>query len=36
MTYRNRYREFEEDDEQIMVSFVLSGLGMGQGFGGGF
>jgi LPS-assembly protein len=36
MTYRNRYREFEEDDEEIMVSFVLSGLGMGQGFGGGF
>ncbi len=36
MTYRNRYREFEEDDEEIMLSFVLSGLGMGQGFGGGF
>ncbi len=36
MTYRNRYREFEKDDKEIMISFVLSGLGMGQGFGGGF
>lgn len=36
LTYRNRYREFEKDDTEVMFSFVLSGLGMGQGFGTGF
>lgn len=36
LTYRNRYREFEKDDQEVMLSFVLAGLGMGEGFGAGF
>ncbi len=36
LTYRNRYRESEEDDKEIMLSFVLAGLGQNKGFGNGF
>jgi len=36
MTYRDRYREDGDDDHELMVTFVLAGLGQDQGFGGGF
>ncbi len=36
LTYRNRYQEEGDDDHEIMVSFVLTGLGENQGFGNGF
>ena len=36
MTYRDRYREDGDDDQEFMVTFVLAGLGQDQGFGGGF
>jgi LPS-assembly protein len=33
LTYRNRYREIGDDDQEIMFAFVLAGLGGVQGFG---
>jgi len=36
LSYRNRYRENEQDDQEVMVTFVLAGIGMNQGFGSGF
>ena len=36
MTYRNRYREDGRDDNELMMTFVLAGLGQAQGFGSGF
>ncbi len=36
MTYRDRYQENGDDDHELMVTFVLAGLGQDQGFGGGF
>ncbi len=36
MTYRNRYREDGANDNEFMMTFVLAGLGMNQGFGSGF
>ena len=36
MTYRNRYREDEQDDNEFMMTFILAGLGQDQGFGTGF
>jgi LPS-assembly protein len=33
LTYKNRYREAGDDDQEIMFSFVLSGLGKNGGFG---
>jgi LPS-assembly protein len=35
-TYRNRYREDQEDDQEFMISFVLAGLGQDKGFGSRF
>lgn len=35
LTYRDRYRDDGDDDQEIMVTFVLAGLGQGQGFGSG-
>jgi LPS-assembly protein len=36
MSYRNRYREDSEDDNEFMMTFVLAGLGQDKGFGYGF
>ena len=36
MTYRDRYREDDSKDHEVMFSFVLAGLGMNKGFGNGF
>jgi lipopolysaccharide assembly outer membrane protein LptD (OstA) len=36
MTYRDRYREDDSKDHEVMFSFVLAGLGMNKGFGSGF
>jgi LPS-assembly protein len=36
LTYRGRYRENDSKDHEVMFSFVLAGLGMNKGFGGGF
>ena len=36
MTYRDRYRDNEDDDTEFMVTFVLAGLMRNQGFGNGF
>jgi len=36
LTYRDRYRENDSREHEVMFSFVLAGLGMNQGFGGGF
>ncbi len=36
LTYRNRYQESGDNDQEFMLSFVLSGLGQNQGFGNGF
>jgi lipopolysaccharide assembly outer membrane protein LptD (OstA) len=36
LTYRDRYRENDSKEHEVMVSFVLAGLGMNKGFGGGF
>jgi len=36
LTYRDRYREDESRDQEVLLSFVLAGLGMNKGFGGGF
>lgn len=36
LTYRDRYRENDSKDHEVMLSFVLAGLGMNKGFGGGF
>ena len=33
LTYKNRYQELGDDDQEIMFSFVLSGLGNSGGFG---
>jgi lipopolysaccharide assembly outer membrane protein LptD (OstA) len=36
MSYRNRYREDSEDDNEFMMTFILAGLGQDKGFGYGF
>jgi LPS-assembly protein len=36
LSYRNRYREFGQDDQEVLVTFVLAGIGMNQGFGSRF
>jgi len=36
VTYRSRYQEDEDDDREVMVNFVLAGLGENKGFGDGF
>ena len=36
MTYRNRFREDSQDDNEFMMTFVLAGLGQAKGFGSGF
>ncbi len=36
LTYRERYRENDSDDQEVMVNFVLAGLGGNKGFGNGF
>ena len=36
LTYRDRYRYDDSKDHEVMLSFVLAGLGMNKGFGGGF
>jgi LPS-assembly protein len=33
LTYRDRYREFGDNDQEFMFSFVLAGLGQNLGFG---
>ncbi len=33
LTYRDRYRENGDNDQEFMFSFVLAGLGASQGFG---
>jgi LPS-assembly protein len=32
LTYKDRYREASDDEQEIMFSFVLSGLGKNGGF----
>ena len=36
LTYRDRYRDDGDSDQEIMVTFVLAGLGLGQGLGSSF
>ncbi len=36
MTYRNRYREHSQNDNELMMTFVLAGLGQVHGLGTGF
>jgi LPS-assembly protein len=36
LTYRNRYRDDGDDDHEVGIAFVLSGLGQTPGLGGGF
>lgn len=36
LTYRNRYRADSDDDREIMLSFILAGLGQNLKFGSGF
>jgi LPS-assembly protein len=36
LKYRNRYRDDDQDEQEVMVSFVLAGTGLNQGFGTGF
>jgi len=36
LTYRDRYRDDASKDHEVMLSFVLAGLGMNKGFGGGY
>jgi LPS-assembly protein len=36
LSYRDRYRENDSKDHEVMLSFVLAGLGMNKGFGNGF
>ena len=36
LTYRNRYREDGSDDQEILFTFALAGLGFNQSFGSGF
>ena len=36
LTYRNRYQEDGDDDHEVMLNFVLAGLGQNPGFGNGF
>ncbi len=36
MTYRDRYREDGDRDQEFMLTFVLAGLGQDQGFGSAF
>jgi LPS-assembly protein len=33
LTYKNRFQEDGDDDHEVMVNFVLAGLGPSQGFG---
>jgi lipopolysaccharide assembly outer membrane protein LptD (OstA) len=32
LTYRDRYREFDDNDKEIMFTFVLAGLGQDKSF----
>jgi LPS-assembly protein len=36
LTYRNRYRDDGTDDQEILFTFVLAGLGYAPSFGSGF
>ena len=36
LTYRDRFRENRENEQEFMVTFVLAGLGQDKGFGGSF
>jgi LPS-assembly protein len=35
LTYRNRYREGGSDDQEVLLTFALAGLGYNPSFGGG-
>lgn len=36
LTYRDRFRENQKNEQAFMVTFVLAGLGQDKGFGGSF
>jgi LPS-assembly protein len=36
LTYRNRYREDSSNDQEVLLTFSLAGLGFNQGFGSSF
>jgi LPS-assembly protein len=36
LTYRNRYRDGASDDQEVLLTFALAGLGFNQGFSSGF